>query len=144
MKDTKLSEEESQDIGGVMGIFNRVKSKVEDISIDYSVKSEFDKNNPSFSVYNTAGINNLLASFHAIDNIESGYIVALTDNNNLEGILSMNETDKLYYIDHVEDTVIEIKYKDTYYKRDGKKIYLGEIPEKVDVIRIDKNYYIKK
>ena len=138
-------EEKKQEEGKVSGFFKKLGKKFDDATYDMRLQSEFDKNHKKYTVY--AGTNILAASpeISVEEHLDENYIITLDDDEVIAAgnLIEDSESGDVMHIAAVEKATLTVEFEGKSNEKPALKIFLGEIAQKVDVIKVGNDFYLK-
>lgn len=146
MSDEKQKEEKKG--GKVSGFFKNLGNKINDATYDMRAESDFNKNHPKYTVYTGSGLLAHTADLYAEEHFggEVNYILAPSEDEEIKAghVIVNDESGEAKYIAAVEKDVITYVFEEKSNEKPALKITLGEPAEKVEVIKVNDDYYLKK
>ena len=140
-----MADEEKKEEGKVSGFFKKLGKKFDDATLDMRLQSDFDKNHKKYTVY--AGTNILAASpeISVEEHLEENYLITLDDDEQIAAgnLIEDGETGDVMHIASVEQTTLTVEFEGNSYEKPALKIFLGEMAQKVEVIKVGNDYYLK-
>ena len=138
-------EEKKQEEGKVSGFFKKLGKKFDDATYDMRLQSEFDKNHKKYTVY--AG-NNILSSSPEIaveEHLDENYIITLDDDEVIAAgnLIEDSESGDVMHIAAVEKATLTVEFEGKSNEKPALKIFLGEMAQKVDGIKVGNDFYLK-
>ncbi len=146
MDEEKKSNTENQPREGrIKGFFKKVGQKFDEATYDYRLKADFDKNHPSYGVYGGTAIIDLTPDITAEEHLDEDYIITLDDNDAIKkgNLIRRFATGEVFHIALVESVKLKVTFDGKETEADALKICLGELAQKVDVIKVGDSYYLK-
>lgn len=131
--------------GKLSGFFKKVSQKFDEATYDARLKSDFDKKHKKYTVYTGTSVFAPSPEIAAEEHLEDGYIVMLDSDDCIKaGCLIENAlTGEVRHVAAVERTALTVEFEGKSEERKATKITLGEKAEKVDVIKVGENFYLK-
>lgn len=131
--------------GKIKGFFRKMGQKLDDATYDYRLKADFDKNHPSYGVYGGTAIIDLTPDITAEEHLDEDYIITLDDHDAIKkgNLIQRFATGEVFHIALVEKVKLSVQFDGKNNELDALKISLGDHAEKVDVIKVGDNYYLK-
>lgn len=134
--------------GGLSGFFKKVGDKFNDATYEMRAESDYNKNHNRYVVYTGAGLLSHTAELYGNETIgaEGKYIVAPSADEEIKSghIIVNDKTGEALYISSVSTTKVYIDFEGKMTEKPALKIVMGQPAEKVDVIKVGDNFYIKK
>lgn len=133
--------------GKVSGFFKNIGHKINDATYDMRADGDFNKNHPAYTVYTGPGTLSHCAELHCEEHLDGqgGYLVAPSEDKVIAaGHVIVNPKNEAFYIGAVEKTEITFSFEDKQNTRPALKIVLGGPAERVEVIKANEVYYLKK
>ena len=142
--ETQEQSEEKKD-NKFTGFFKKMGKKFDDATYDMRLKSEFDKTHKKYAVYSGTSI---LASSPEIaveEHLEEGYIVTIDDDEQIAtgNLIENVETGEVRHIEAVEETTLTVDFDGKSTEKPALRITLGALAQKVDVIKVGNDFYLK-
>lgn len=133
---------------GISGFFKKIGDKFNDATYDIRAESDYNKKHGKYVVYTGAGVLSHTAELYADESVsaEGKFIVAPSSDEEIKSghIIVNDKTDEAFYISSVSSTKVYIDFEGKMSEKPALKIVFGEPAEKVDVIKVGDNYYLKK
>ena len=138
-----VDEETKKEESKKEGIFSKIKRKYNDVQLENSIKNQFAKANEEVVFYTGTGIINS-QTFIAENHLNDGYILIFgSDKPKLENtLMSFRKSEDVYKIVSYEDATVEIKYEGVSYERPAIKAIISEKATKVNVVKVEDNYFL--
>lgn len=142
---TKKNDDDGKSRGKVKGFFQKLGQKLDEASYEYRLKADFDKTHPYYGVYSGTPLIDVKPDITCEEHTDENYLITLSLREDIKegNLIKKYSTNEVFHIAQVQ----EIKYKTVF---DGKetqvdalKIVLGERAQRVQVIKIEGNYYLK-
>lgn len=142
-KDNEKQEKEEKKEGKFSAFVKKVSKKLDDAAYDSRLNSDFAKKNVSYRVYTGCSVFSANPEIAAEEHLDEGYVIALgTDDNIKAGCLICKVNDKkVYHIAAVENTTLTVEFEGKTNEKEAQKITLGDEAEKVDVIKVEDDFY---
>lgn len=139
----------ADNIGGkVSGFFKNIGGKINDATFDLRADGDFDKNSLKYTVYTGAGALSHVRDFHAEKHVEDGVYYILTrgtDDDIKPGhVIGCAADSEVRYITAIENATLVFEFEGKRVERPSLKITIGDLAEKVDVIKVNDSFYLKK
>lgn len=134
--------------GKVSGFFKSIGNKFNDATYDMRAESDFSKNHAKYTVYTGASMLSHTAELPAEEHFggEENYIVILGEYDEIAaGHIAVAESSgEPKYIAAVEKTTLTFEFEGKQNEKPAMKLTLGAPAEKVEVIRVGEDFYLKK
>lgn len=150
MKDEKKEEpdnenKEEKKEGKVSGFFKKLGKKFDDATLDMRLQSDFDKSHKKYCVYGGTSALSSSPEIAVEEHLDENYIVTLDEDDKIAAGNLIEDTEKgdVMHIAAVEKTTLTVEFEGKSYEKPALKIFLGEIAQKVDVIRVGNEFYLK-
>lgn len=134
--------------GKVSGFFKSIGNKFNDATYDMRAESDFSKNHATYVVYTGATILSHTVELAAEEHFggEENYVVILGEYDEIAPgqIIVAVEGDSPKYIAAVEKTTLTFEFEGKQNEKPAMKLTLGAPAEKVEVIRVGEDFYLKK
>lgn len=133
--------------GKVSGFIKKVKKNLNDATYDVRLASDFDKKHKKYTVYTGAtilAVNPEISVEEHYEREDDKYLIMLGSDDNIKvGCLVKNhETGVVRHIVATDPTTIDVEFEGKVNRKDATKITLGDKAEKVNVIKVDNDYYL--
>lgn len=140
-----MADEEKKEEGKVSGFFKKLGKKFDDATYDMRLQSDFDKSHKKYTVY--AGTNILSASpeIAVEEHLDENYLLTLDDDEAIAAgnLIEDSETGDVMHIAAVEEATLTVEFDGKTNEKHALKIFLGEMAQKVDVIKVGNDFYLK-
>jgi hypothetical protein len=138
-KDTKTENKEEKK----EGFFSKLKKKVNDAQLENNIKQAFGKANEEYVFYTGNGLLNS-TSFDAENHEDLGYVIVFgEDRPKMDNTLvCARKREDVYKITSIEETTVDVKLEGEVYNRKAFKVNLGAKAEKVNVVKVEGDYYL--
>lgn len=139
------TEETKPKEGKIKGFFKKVGQKLDDVTYDYRLKADFDKNHPAYGVFGGTAIIDLTPDITAEEHLDEDYIITLSDHDAIKkgNLIQRYATGDVFHIALVERVKLNVPFAGKDNEVDALKVCLGDHAEKVDVIKVGDSYYLK-
>lgn len=131
--------------GKLSGFFKKVGKKFDDATYDMRLQSDFDKKHKKYAVY--AGTSILTASpeIAVEEHLDENYLLTLDDDEVIAAgnLIEDMEKGDVMHIAAVEKTTLTVEFEGKSNEKPALKIFLGEMAQKVDVIKVGNDFYLK-
>lgn len=144
-KEPEVGEEKKG--GKVSGFFKNLGHKINDATYDLRADADYEKNHPVYGVYTGAGTLSHYAALHCEEHFggEENYIVAPSEDEKLAaGNVILTPKNEVFYVQSVEKCEITFEFEGKQNVRKALKLVIGAPAEKVEVIRVNDDFYLKK
>lgn len=130
--------------GKISGFFKKLGKKIEDSTYDMRAENDFKSKHAKYCVY--YGASAFSPSSEIYGDETDGTVLGLGEDEDIKAgcVIVRDGSDDAYYIDSVEKAEITYVFEDKENVKPATKIKIGAPAEKVDVIKVGDNYYIKK
>lgn len=143
-EEEKNTASEEKKEGKISGFFKKAKSKLDDATFESRLKGSFEKNHTEYKVYTGTGFLSSPTTLYAEEHIEEGFIIVLDEDEiTVDGLIRNEKTKHISHMKAIIKTTIEIPFEEATYERPAQKILLGDDATKVDVIKVNDDYYLK-
>lgn len=137
--------DEEQKEGKVSGFFKKLGKKLDDATYDMRLQSEFDKNHKKYTVY--AGTNILSSSpeISVEEHLDENFLLTLDDDEVIAAgnLIEDGDTGDVMHIAAVEKATLTVEFDGKSNEKPALKIILGEMAQKVEVIKVGNDFYLK-
>ncbi|MGN0817783.1 MAG: hypothetical protein ACI4L9_02330 [Candidatus Coproplasma sp.] len=133
--------------GKVAGFLKKVKKNLNDATYDVRLAGDFEKKHKKYTVYTGASILSVNPEISVEEHYETEdnkYLIMLGEDDDIKvGCLIKNhETGVVRHIVATEHTTLTIEFEGKTNVKDATRITLGDKAEKVDVIKVDNDFYL--
>ena len=144
-KQNETQETEEKKDNKFTGFFKKMGKKFDDATYDMRLQSDFDKNHKKYTVYSGTSVLSSSPEIAAEEHLDEGYIVTLDDNEQIAtgNLIENAETGEVRHIEAVEETTLTVEFDGKSTERPALRITLGALAQKVDVIKVGNDYYLK-
>jgi len=144
-EEKKEGQTEEKKEGKISGFFKKVGKKLDDATYDIRLQSEFDRTHKKYTVY--AGTS-LLAPSPEIaveEHLDENYLLTIDDDEQIAAgnPIEDGETGDVMHIAAVEKATLTVEFEGKSNEKPALKIFLGEMAQKVDVIKVGNDFYLK-
>lgn len=131
--------------GKVSGFFKKIGNKFNDATYDMRLQSEFDKSHPKYVIYSGTSILSASPEISAEEHLDEFSIITLDDDEQIVAgnLIECVANGEVRHIAAVEKTTLTVEFEGKSNEKEALKIILGELAQKVDVIKVGENYYLK-
>lgn len=144
MADEEKKEEKKEE-GKVSGFFKKLGKKFDDATYDMRLQSDFDKSHKKYTVY--AGTSVLAASpeIAVEEHLDENYLLTLDDDEAIAAgnLIEDSATSDVIHIAAVEKATLTVEFEGKSNEKPALKIFLGEMAQKVEVIKVGNDFYLK-
>lgn len=139
----KKAEEEAKE--EKQGFFKKLGKKLNDATYDARLQSSFDTSHKKYTIYTGTSIVARTPEISAEEHLDKDYILTLDDDEEIKAgnLIKRMETGEVMHIAAVEDAELKVMFEEKENVRKAKKIVLGDNAKKVEVIKVDSEYYLK-
>ena len=144
-KQNETQETEEKKDNKFTGFFKKMGKKFDDATYDMRLQSDFDKNHKKYTVYSGTSVLSSSPEIAAEEHLDEGYIVTLDDNEQIAtgNLIENAETGEVRHIEAVEETTLTVEFDGKSTERPALRITLGALAQKVDVIKVGNDFYLK-
>ncbi len=138
-------EKDEKEEGKISGFFKKLGKKFDDATYDMRLQSDFDKNHKKYAVYSGTGILAASPEISVEEHLDENYLVTLDDDEQIAAgnLIEDTETGDVMHIAAVEKTTLKIEFEGKENEKPALKIFLGEMAQKVEVIKVGNDFYLK-
>lgn len=133
--------------GKLSGFFKKMGQKLDDATYDARLASDFEKRSEGYRVYTGTGVfspNPEIFVEEHLDGDEKYVVMYGTDDNVKAGcLIKKDEGKEVYHIKEVAPATLTIEFEGKTNEKPATKIVLGDVAEKVDVIKVEDEFYLK-
>ncbi|MDE7256359.1 MAG: hypothetical protein K2N50_00175 [Clostridia bacterium] len=139
-----MADDEKQE-GKVSGFFKKLGKKFDDATYDMRLQNEFDKKHKKYAVYSGTNILSVSPEISVEEHLDENYLLTLDDAEAIAAgnLIEDTETGDVMHIVSVEKATLNVEFEGKNNERPALKIFLGEMAQKVDVIRVGNDFYLK-
>ncbi len=147
-KNTEEVEEAEQPAkeGKIAGFFKKVGKKLDDVAYEARLAADFAKKHVKYTVYTGAGIFASSPEGAAEEHFEGDekYIIMYGKNEDIttDCLIKKNNDRNVYHIASVEPATLVVEFEGKENQRTATKIVFGEMAQKVDVIKVEDEFYL--
>ncbi len=140
-----MADEEKKEEGKVSGFFKKLGKKFDDATYDMRLQSEFDKNHKKYTVYAGASVLSITPEISVEEHLDENYLLTLDDDEQIAAgsLIEDSETGDVMHIAAVEKATLTVEFEGKANEKPALKIFLGEMAQKVEVIKVGNDYYLK-
>ena len=127
------------------GFFKKMGKKFDDATYDMRLQSDFDKSHKKYTVYAGTGILDVTPEIAVEEHLDENYLLTLDDDEQIAAgnLIEDSETGDVIHIASVEKATISVEFEGKQNEKPALKIYLGEMAQKVEVIKVGNDFYLK-
>ncbi len=142
MADEEKKEEEKKE---KVGFFKKLGNKFNDATYDMRLQSDFDKSHAKYTVFASAAVLSVTPEISVEEHLDENYLITLDDDEQIAAgnLIRNDQTDEVLHIAAVESTTLTVEFEGKANEKEALKITLGDPAEKVEVIRVGNEYYLK-
>lgn len=131
--------------GKISGFFKKVGKKLDDATFEMRLQSDFDKNHKKYTVYSGTSVLAASPEIAVEEHLDENYILTLDDDEQIAAgnLIEDSESGDVMHIASVEKSTLTVEFEGKTYSKPALKIFLGEIAQKVDVIKVGNDFYLK-
>ena len=133
---------------GLSDFFKKVGNKFNDATYDMRAESDYNKNHSKYVVYTGTNILSHTVELYGSESIgsEGRFIVAPSADEEIKSghIIVNDKSGEALYIASVSTTKLYFDFEGKTNEKQALKIVFGQPAEKVDVIKVGENYYLKR
>lgn len=136
--------EEKKD-GKISGFFKKLSKKLDDATLNMRMQSDFDKAHKKYVVYGGTSALSATPEIAVEEHLEENYLLTLDDDEQIAAgnLIQDSKTGDVMHIVSVEDGELTVVFEGESYTRPARKIFLGETAQKVEVIKVGNDFYLK-
>lgn len=143
MEENKTENTESK----VSGFFKKVKKSLNDATYDVRLQADFDKKHKKYTVYTGASILSVNPEISVEEHFEADddkHVIMLGEIDEIKAgcLIKNNENGVVCHIVAVERTTLEVEFEGKVNVKEATKITIGDKAEKVEVIKVDNDFYL--
>lgn len=138
-------EEKKQEEGKVSGFFKKLGKKFDDATYDMRLQSEFDKSHKKYTVYAGTSVLSVTPEIAVEEHLDENYLLTLDDDEQIAAgsLIEDSESGDVMHIASVEKATLTVEFEGKSNEKPALKIFLGEMAQKVEVIKVGNDYYLK-
>lgn len=130
--------------GKVSGFFKKLGKKFDDATYSMRLQSDFDKSHKKYTVYSGTSVLNATPEIAVEEHLDENYLLTLDDDEQIAaGNLIEDEKGDVMHIAAVEKATLNVEFEGKNNEMPALKIFLGEMAQKVDVIKVGNDFYLK-
>ncbi len=140
-----MADEEKKEEGKVSGFFKKLGKKFDDATYDMRLQSNFDKNHKKYVVYAGTSVLAVSPEISVEEHLDENYLLTLDDDEQIAAgnLIEDTETGDVMHIAAVEKASLTVEFEGKPNEKPALKIFLGEMAQKVDVIKVGNDFYLK-
>ncbi len=144
-EEVKEEAKEEAKEGKVSGFFKKLGKKLDDATYDARLQGDFDTKHKKYVIYTGTSVLSRSPEISAEEHLEEGYILTLDDDEEIAAgnLIKRTETGEVMHIAAVDEAELTIVFEEKENVKKAKKITLGDKAEKVEVIKVDSEFYLK-
>lgn len=137
--------DEEQKEGKVSGFFKKLGKKFDDATYDMRLQSDFDKNHKKYTVYAGTSVLSSSPEIAVEEHLDENYLLTLDDDEVISAgnLIEDSETGDVMHIAAVEEATLTVEFDGKTSEKPALKIFLGEMAQKVEVIKVGNDFYLK-
>lgn len=142
-ENTENSENTQKKEGKFSGFIKKMGKKLDDAAYDSRLNSDFAKKNVTYRVFTGCGIFAVNPEVSVEEHLDEHYVIALGDDENIKAgcLIRKNNSKNVYHVTAVENTTLTVEFEGKTNEKKALKIFIGDEAEKVQVIKVDDDYY---
>ncbi len=131
--------------GKVSGFFKKLGKKFDDATYDMRLQSEFDKAHKKYTVYAGTSALQSTPEISVEEHLDENYLITLDDDDVIAAgnLIEDGESGEVRHIVSVEKTTLSVEFEGKDNQKPALKITLGELAQKVEVIKVGNAFYLK-
>lgn len=139
-----MADEEKKD-GKISGFFKKVGKKFDDATYDMRLQSDFDKTHKKYTVFAGTSLLTPSPEISVEEHLDENYLLTLDDDEQIAAgnLIEDSETGDVMHIAAVESATLTVEFEGKSNEKPALKIFLGEMAQKVDVIKVGNDFYLK-
>lgn len=137
--------DEEQKEGKVSGFFKKLGKKFDDATYDMRLQSDFDKHHKKYTVYAGTNILSSTPEIAVEEHLDENYLLTLDDDEVIAAgnLIEDSDTGDVMHIAAVEKATLNVEFEGKINEKPALKIFLGEMAQKVEVIKVGNDFYLK-
>lgn len=141
----KKEENEEKKESKISGFFHKMSQKLDSATYDMRLQGNFDTTHEKYTVYAGTSVLQSTPEIAVEERLDEGYLVTLDDDEQIAAgnLIECNRTGEVRHIASVEKTVLTVQFDGKNNERPALKIVLGGLAQKVDVIKVGNDFYLK-
>ncbi|MCM1545767.1 MAG: hypothetical protein NC033_01900 [Clostridiales bacterium] len=138
-------QQEDKKEGKVSGFFKKLGKKLDDATYDMRLQSDFDKSHKKYTVYAGTSVLSSSPEIAVEEHLDENYLLTLDDDEAIAAgnLIEDSDTGDVMHIAAVEKTTFTVEFEGKSNEKPALKIFLGEMAQKVDVIKVGNDFYLK-
>lgn len=143
-KQEENGQEEKKE-GKVSGFFKKLGKKFDDATYNMRLQSDFDKNHKKYTVYEGTGVLSRTPEIAVEEHLDENYLLTLDDDEQISAgnLIEDSANGDVIHIAAVEKTTLTVEFEGKSNDLPALKIFLGEMAQKVEVIKVGNDFYLK-
>ena len=139
-----MADEEKKD-GKISGFFKKVGKKFDDATYDMRLQSDFDKSHKKYTVFAGTSLLTPSPEISVEEHLDENYLLTLDDDEQIAAgnLIEDSQTGDVMHIAAVESATLTVEFEGKSNEKPALKIFLGEMAQKVDVIKVGNDFYLK-
>ena len=131
--------------GKVSGFFKKIGTKFNDATYDMRLQSDFDKSHPKYTIYQGTSILSASPEIAVEEHLDEFAVITLDDDEAIAvgNLIVCEKSGEVRHIAAVEPATLTVEFEGKSNEKPALKIILGELAQKVDVIKVGEEYYLK-
>lgn len=144
MADEEKKEEQKEE-GKVSGFFKKLGKKFDDATYDMRLQSDFDKSHKKYTVYAGTSVLSVSPEIAVEEHLDENYLLTIDDDAQIAAgnLIEDSETGDVMHIASVEKATLTVEFEGKTNEKPALKIFLGEMAQKVEVIKVGNDFYLK-
>lgn len=145
LRERRIMSDEEKKEGKVSGFFKKLGKKLDDATYDMRLQSEFDKNHKKYAVYSGTSVLSSSPEIAVEEHLDENYLLTLDDDEQIAAgnLIEDTATGDVMHIAAVEKATLNVEFEGKTNERPALKIFLGEMAQKVEVIKVGNDFYLK-
>lgn len=141
----KKQDETKEEKKEKVGFFKKLGNKFNDATYDMRLQSDFDKKHKKYTIFTGTAVLSVTPEISVEEHLDEKYLLTLDDDEQIAAgnLIRNDETDEVFHIDAVESAKLTVEFEGKSNEKNALKVVLGAPAEKVDVIRVGSEYYLK-
>ncbi|MDE6372908.1 MAG: hypothetical protein K2L72_00235 [Clostridia bacterium] len=139
-----MADEEKKD-GKISGFFKKVGKKFDDATYDMRLQSDFEKSHKKYTVFAGTSLLTPSPEISVEEHLDENYLLTLDDDEQIAAgnLIEDSQTGDVMHIAAVESATLTVEFEGKSNEKPALKIFLGEMAQKVDVIKVGNDFYLK-
>lgn len=130
--------------GKVSGFFKKLGKKFDDATFNMRLQSDFDKSHKKYTVYSGTSVLSSSPEIAVEEHLDENYLLTLDDDEQIAaGNLIEDDKGDVLHIAAVEKATLTVAFEGKDNEMPALKIFLGEMAQKVEVIKVGNDFYLK-